>query len=44
VRVHLDAVTRARRLKPSIPEHGDDGVPLRDEWELEWRPEVPKLV
>ena len=38
VGVHLDAVTSARRLKPEIPEHGAGGVPLRDAWELEWRP------
>src|SRR5262249_41118740 len=31
-----DAVTESRRsLKPSISEHGDDGIPLRHELELE---------
>src|SRR4029078_13716011 len=29
------AVERARELKPSIPEVGLDGIPLRDELELE---------
>ena len=38
VAVHLDAVTRARALKPGIPEAGDGGVPLRDELEFERRP------
>jgi len=37
VALHLDAVAAARAVKPSIPERGPDGVPLRDEWELEWR-------
>ena len=35
VAVHVDAVTRARALKPSIPLVGLDGIPLRDELELE---------
>lgn len=30
-----DAVTRSRRLKPEIPLLGHDGIPLRDEIELE---------
>lgn len=38
VRVHLDAITRARVLKPEIPQVGHGGIPIRDEWELEWRP------
>jgi ribosomal protein S18 acetylase RimI-like enzyme len=29
------AVAAARRLKPEIPETGDDGIPIRDEIELE---------
>lgn len=33
-----DAVTEARRLKPEIPETGDDGIPIRHELELEWAP------
>jgi ribosomal protein S18 acetylase RimI-like enzyme len=38
VAVHLDAVTRARALKPAIPALGDTGIPLRDELEFERRP------
>lgn len=33
--VHPGAVDRARRLKPSIPEIGDYGIPMHDELELE---------
>ncbi len=33
--VHIDAVARDRRLKPEIPLLGDDGIPIRDEIELE---------
>jgi ribosomal protein S18 acetylase RimI-like enzyme len=33
--LHRDAVTEARRLKPTIPPLGDDGIPIRDEIELE---------
>ena len=32
--IHVDAVTEARKLKPSIPLLGADGIPLRDEIEL----------
>ncbi|MCX6556890.1 MAG: GNAT family N-acetyltransferase [Candidatus Aminicenantes bacterium] len=35
VAVHPGAVDRARRLKPSIPEKGDFGIPIHDELELE---------
>jgi ribosomal protein S18 acetylase RimI-like enzyme len=35
VAVHRDALDRSRELKPSIPEIGMDGIPLRDEIELE---------
>jgi GNAT superfamily N-acetyltransferase len=35
VEVHRDALTRSRQLKPGIPEIGLDGIPLRDEIELE---------
>jgi GNAT superfamily N-acetyltransferase len=35
VAVHRDALDRSRELKPSIPETGMDGIPLRDELELE---------
>jgi ribosomal protein S18 acetylase RimI-like enzyme len=37
VAVHRDAVTRARALKPEIPELGADGTPIRDEIEFEFR-------
>ena len=38
VRLDRDAVTRAReRLKPAIPTH-HDGIEIRHELELEWRP------
>jgi GNAT superfamily N-acetyltransferase len=40
VHVHLDAVTVARQEKPSIPLQDGTGIPIRDEWELEWRPVV----
>jgi GNAT superfamily N-acetyltransferase len=33
--VHRDALDRSRELKPSIPEVGIDGIPLRNELELE---------
>jgi Acetyltransferase (GNAT) family len=35
VALHRDAVTAARRMKPSIPAAGEDGIPLRHELELE---------
>lgn len=35
VAVHRDAVARARALKPSIPQTGLDGIPIRHELELE---------
>lgn len=35
VAVHRDALDVSRRLKPSIPLIGQDGIPLRDEIELE---------
>ncbi len=34
--VYPDAVTRARRIKPQIPLVGENGIPIRDEIELEW--------
>ena len=33
--LHRGALDRSRELKPSIPEVGLDGIPLRDELELE---------
>ncbi|MFI7487546.1 GNAT family N-acetyltransferase [Micromonospora echinaurantiaca] len=38
VGVDRGAVDRARRLKPSIPTVGEDGIPLHDELILELRP------
>jgi ribosomal protein S18 acetylase RimI-like enzyme len=35
VAVHRNAVAAARVLKPEIPLIGDDGIPIRDEIELE---------
>lgn len=37
VAVHRDAVTRSRQLKPEIPLIGNDGIPIRDEIELEMK-------
>jgi ribosomal protein S18 acetylase RimI-like enzyme len=37
VAVRLDALVEARKLKPEIPKIGLDGIPLRDEIELEMR-------
>jgi ribosomal protein S18 acetylase RimI-like enzyme len=37
VALHRDAVAVGRRLKPSIPERDDDGIPIRHELELELR-------
>lgn len=35
--VHINALEQARKLKPGIPLIGADGIPLRDEIELEMR-------
>ena len=35
VTVRRNAVARARAIKPEIPLTGNDGIPLRDEIELE---------
>jgi len=35
VAVHPNALAESRKLKPSIPEIGFDGIPLRDELELQ---------
>jgi hypothetical protein len=35
--VRLGAVDRSRRVKPSIPEVGERGIPLHDELVLQWR-------
>ena len=34
VAVHVGAIAESRRLKPEIPELGQDGIPIRDEIEL----------
>jgi GNAT superfamily N-acetyltransferase len=44
VAVHREALTLSRRLKPSIPEVGLDGIPLRDELELELELDRPGPV
>ena len=38
VRVHEGAIDRSRRLKPEIPLVSDDGTPIHDELEYEFRP------
>ena len=35
LRLHLDAMDRVRRQKPRVPLTGNDGIPLRDMWELQ---------
>lgn len=35
VAIHRDALEESRRLKPEIPRVGIDGIPVRDELELE---------
>jgi GNAT superfamily N-acetyltransferase len=35
VAVHRNAVEQSRKLKPEIPLYGNDGIPIRDEIELE---------
>ena len=35
VAVHRNALDQSRKLKPEIPSIGNDGIPLRDEIELE---------
>lgn len=38
VAVHEGAVDRSRRVKPEIPLVSDNGTPIRDELEYEFRP------
>jgi ribosomal protein S18 acetylase RimI-like enzyme len=33
--VHIGAVNEARKLKPTIPQTGDDGIPIEHEFEFE---------
>ncbi len=35
IAVHVNAIEQSRRLKPEIPLTGNDGIPIRDEIELE---------
>ena len=35
VQIHRNAVEQARRIKPQIPRIGNEGIPIRDEIELE---------
>ncbi|MGD0338730.1 MAG: GNAT family N-acetyltransferase [Bacteroidota bacterium] len=35
--IHCNAIEKSRQLKPQIPMIGNDGIPLRDEIELEKR-------
>jgi hypothetical protein len=35
VKVELDGLDRVRALKPGVPKTGQDGIPLRDMFELE---------
>ncbi len=37
IAVHPNAITASRKIKPSIPEIGMGGIPIRDEVELEIR-------
>ena len=37
VAVHRNAIAAARRVKPQIPITGKNGIPIRDEIELEKR-------
>jgi len=36
VKVHPDAIAEARKIKPQIPEIGEDGIPIKDAIELEY--------
>ncbi len=37
VALHREAVSKSRKPKPGIPDRGGDGIPIRDEIELEIR-------
>ena len=37
VAIHANAIAKSRQLKPSIPQIGINGIPIRDEIELEIR-------
>jgi len=36
-KVHLDAIDKARKIKPEIPEIGKYGIPIKDALELEYK-------
>ena len=42
--LHRDAVDEARRLKPSIPTHGEGGIPIKHELEFEFELSPPRAV
>jgi len=42
--VHSNALTESRKLKPEIPELGIDGIPIRDEIEMELRLDRPSAT
>lgn len=33
--IHINSMEKARKQKPSIPQFGDYGIPIRDEIDLE---------
>ena len=35
VAVHRNAILESRKIKPDIPETGENGIPIRDEIEME---------
>jgi hypothetical protein len=37
VAIYRDVIKNSREMKPSIPKKGCDGIPIRDEIELEMR-------
>ncbi len=37
VAIYRDSIKEARKLKPDIPEFGENGIPIKDEIEFEWR-------
>ncbi|GAA0367387.1 GNAT family N-acetyltransferase [Bacillus horti] len=42
-KLHLNAVEKAREIKPEIPMVGNDGIPIRDEIELRKAMAIAKL-
>ena len=37
VAIHRNAIKKARKLKPEIPQFGENGIPINDEIEFEWK-------